>query len=168
MLPELLGIGALETEDRLLLVAHREQGARPRAVARALPGEEFLGELGDDPPLLRARVLRLVDQDMVQAAVELVEHPVRRIALLQERDGGQDQVVVVEHRALALHALIVVEHGERHRHHRFGHRRRDGGAPALFDQLHAREQILKTRRERRDSQSPGACRQNCFAAHWPW
>ena len=66
-------IGALEAEDRLLLVAHRKQ--RARLGACALAGEEFLGQRRDNGPLRRARVLRLVDQQVVEAAIELVEHP---------------------------------------------------------------------------------------------
>ena len=56
-----LGLCALEAVDRLLLVAHREQGRH--AVALALPCEEIRGEPRHDFPLLRARILRLVNQD---------------------------------------------------------------------------------------------------------
>src|ERR1700732_1079091 len=68
---------ALERKDRLLLVADGEDGAG-NAVARALAGGEFGDDMGDDVPLPGARVLRLVDQDMVDAAVELVMHPAGR------------------------------------------------------------------------------------------
>ena len=66
--------GALEREDRLLLVADREDRARdvPRAPAPAVNSAD---QLRDDLPLLRARVLRLVDQHVVDAEVELVVHP---------------------------------------------------------------------------------------------
>ena len=70
---EFLRRGALERIDRLLVVADRENGARD--AARAGAG----GELGDQPshdlPLLGAGVLRLVDQHMVDAEIELVVHP---------------------------------------------------------------------------------------------
>ena len=69
------GIGALEAEDRLLDVADGEDGAH--VLARALAGEELLGERRHHPPLLGIGVLRLVDQDVVDAAVELVQHPGR-------------------------------------------------------------------------------------------
>ena len=49
--------------------------------SHAFAREEFLRQALHDIPLLRAGVLRLVDQDMVDAAVELVEHP-GRAALL--------------------------------------------------------------------------------------
>ena len=68
---------ALEREDRLLLVADREHGAH-HAVARAGAGGEFRDDVRDDVPLPRAGVLRLVDQHMIDAAVELVMHPAGR------------------------------------------------------------------------------------------
>ena len=64
---------ALEREDRLLLVAHREHGAM--ALAGALADEELGGQSAQDVPLLGGGVLRLVEQHVVDAAVELEEHP---------------------------------------------------------------------------------------------
>ena len=72
---EFRSIGALERIDRLLAVADREH--RARAVARARAGEELLGQRMGDAPLLRGGVLHLVQQQMVQAAVQLVQHPGR-------------------------------------------------------------------------------------------
>src|SRR5207237_611190 len=63
-------IGALEAEDRLLAVADRED--RALDLARALADEEFLGECRHHLPLLGIGVLSLVDQDVVDAAIELV------------------------------------------------------------------------------------------------
>ena len=60
---------ALEREDRLLFVADREERAPPRA--RALAGEEILRELAQDVPLRARSVLRLVDQDMIDARSSL-------------------------------------------------------------------------------------------------
>ena len=70
------GIGALEAEDRLLLVADREDACAAAALAPS-PAKNSSVERRDDLPLLGAGVLRLVDQDVVEAAVELVEHPGR-------------------------------------------------------------------------------------------
>src|SRR5262245_2857262 len=64
---------ALEREDRLLLVADGENRALDEA--RASAREKFAREPPDDVPLLRARVLRFVDQQMVDALIELVLHP---------------------------------------------------------------------------------------------
>src|SRR5258706_12363531 len=88
---ELGGIRALETEDRLLLVAHRKDRAWQRISAHAVTGEEFLRELADDLPLFGAGVLRLIDEDMVEPAIELVEHPGRRLAALEQVQRAKDQ-----------------------------------------------------------------------------
>src|SRR5262249_32939318 len=75
MASERFRVRSLEAEDRLLLVADREQGPRSCTFTCAAAGEEFLGELVYDLPLLGARVLRLVDENMVETAIELVENP---------------------------------------------------------------------------------------------
>src|ERR1700722_12611548 len=61
---------SLEREDRLLLVADRKHGASD-AVARAVARGKFGNDVLDNVPLPRAGVLRLVDQDVVDTAVEL-------------------------------------------------------------------------------------------------
>ena len=66
-------LGALEAEDRLLHVADGEQGARLGAGALAM--EEFLRQGADHRPLRAAGVLGLVDQHMVDAAIQLVMDP---------------------------------------------------------------------------------------------
>ena len=55
-----------------------------RASPRAFAGEEFLREGGDHLPLLGAGVLRLVDQDVIEAAIELVQHPGRHALAAQQ------------------------------------------------------------------------------------
>src|SRR5262249_21385924 len=79
-LVELVRCRALEREDRLLLVADREDGTDD-AVTRAGAGGELRDDAIDDLPLPGARVLSLVYQYVVDAAVELVMHPARRNAL---------------------------------------------------------------------------------------
>ena len=98
---------ALKREDRLLLVADREHRAldvRPRAA-----GREFRHDGLDDLPLLRAGVLRLVDQYVVDAEIELVQHPGRRRAL-EQIERLVDQVVVVEQAAPFLFAVVARNH----------------------------------------------------------
>ena len=73
--------GALEGKDRLLFVPHRKEGAR--TVALPVPGRELSGELFENFPLGLARILRLVDQHMVDPGIELIEHPTRCGALKQ-------------------------------------------------------------------------------------
>ena len=102
---ELARIGALEAEDRLLGVADGEH--RAAALDRALAREEFLGQPADHLPLVGVGVLRLVDQHVVDAAVELVEHPGRTGRALQKAPRRHDQVVVVERRAPSLGAGIA-------------------------------------------------------------
>ena len=97
--------GALKRKDRLLLVADREDGAH-HAVARAFAGGEFGNDVDDNVPLPRAGILRLVDQHVVDAAVELVVHPAGRDAV-QHRQRLVDQVVIVEQAALLLLAPVV-------------------------------------------------------------
>ena len=69
------GVGALKAVDRLLRITDGEHLAR--TVARPSPAEEFLRQRGNDLPLLGVGVLGLVDQNVVDAAVELEEHPWR-------------------------------------------------------------------------------------------
>src|SRR6185437_7583938 len=112
---ELRRIGSLEGEDRLFLVADGEDRAHDRlpAAARPLNGiacKKFCRQRFDDSPLLRAGVLRLVDQQVIDASIELVEHPGRRLALLEQLPRLHDQVVVVESAACFLEADIFAPH----------------------------------------------------------
>ena len=107
------GIGALEAEDRLLDVADGEHGARRagqtvfgRRALDAGAGEKLPRDRLDQAPLLRAGILRLVDQDMVDAAVHLVEHPFRRRLAGQQVLCHQDQIVEIENGAPALLRLV--------------------------------------------------------------
>ena len=100
-------IGALETEDRLLGIADREDRANdlPGTFAR----EELLGQRGYDPPLIGVGILRLVDKDVVEALVELVEDP-GGTAPGEELLRAQNEIIVIEKALLALVALIGREH----------------------------------------------------------
>ncbi len=61
-----------------------------RALPAARPGEKLARELFENPPLRRARVLRLVDENMVDAGIELVEHPAR-VRAFEQRQRARDQ-----------------------------------------------------------------------------
>ena len=104
---EFLGRGALEREDRLLFVADRKHRA-PHVRARAA-GRELRDDGAHDAPLLRAGVLRLVDQHVVDAEIELVEHPGRRRAR-EQLDGLVDQVVIVQQRAAVFFGGVARDH----------------------------------------------------------
>ena len=93
-LGELARVGALEAEDRLLGIADSKD--RAHTVDRALPREEFAGEATDHLPLVGVGVLSLVDQNVVEAAVELVEHPGCAVGVRQQPACGDDQIVIVE------------------------------------------------------------------------
>ena len=74
---EHLGCRALEAIDRLLLVADCEK--RPYGFLRPFSGEELTCQRFDDSPLLRGSVLRLGYQNMVEAAIQRLTDPVRRL-----------------------------------------------------------------------------------------
>ncbi len=96
---EFLRRGALEGEDRLLLVADRKH--RPPGRARARASEELGRQGGDDAPLLGGSVLRLVDEQMVEPVVELVHDP-GGARPLHQGERKRDLVVEVERAALGL------------------------------------------------------------------
>ncbi len=99
--------GVLERVDRLLLVADREHGA-PDA-ARAGAGGEFGREPAHDLPLLVAGVLRLIDQHMVDAEVELVVHP-GGIDVAQQLQRLVDEIVVIKQPAALFLAGVARQH----------------------------------------------------------
>ena len=78
-LAEADGVGTLETVDRLLFVAHGEQ--RAWLFPRTGASEKLRRQRVDDRPLLGVRILGFVDQDVIDAAVDLVQHPRGRAAL---------------------------------------------------------------------------------------
>src|SRR5207237_8150701 len=77
--------------------------------ARTESGEESLGQRGNDLPLRRTCVLRLIDQDVIDAAVELVQHPGGRRCIAQERAGAMDEVIEVVSAASALGVFIFFD-----------------------------------------------------------
>ncbi len=100
-------IGALKAVDRLFRIAHGKD--RADAIARTLAGEELFGEGGDDLPLLRIGVLRLVDQNMVETAIELEQDPRCHAGSSQQVQRLGDQILVVEHALGPLAPVIGVD-----------------------------------------------------------
>src|SRR5690606_41172934 len=88
-------LSSLERIDRLLFIAHREYGAL-HTIARAMPGEKFFRQLAHDRPLRWARVLRLIDQDVVDTAVELVLNPWPHVRAGKQVHGALDEIVEVQ------------------------------------------------------------------------
>ena len=91
-------VGTLEAVDRLLLVADHEQGARPRWRRRRRRTPRSASRRS---PTARARVLRLVDQDVVDPRVELEQHPLGLARGGAAARGALDQILVVERRPRA-------------------------------------------------------------------
>ena len=99
-------VRTLEGIDRLFAVAHGEH--RPGFRPTSLAGEELGRQCTRDGPLLARRVLHLVQQEVVEPAIQLEHHP-GGTRIDQERPGPGDQVVVVQ-QARAL--LAVFEPGQ--------------------------------------------------------
>jgi hypothetical protein len=103
---EFLRPRALEGVDRLLLVTDREDRAA-HMLTRSFAGKKLLGELAHHRPLVGAGVLRLVDQDVVDAAVELVLHPRPDVLPREQPYRARDQIGEVEEAARALELLVA-------------------------------------------------------------
>ena len=128
-LDEHLRVGPLEREDRLLLVAHREQ--RARSVGGAVTEEEVVDQRPHHLPLQRVGVLPLVDQDMAQPRIELVAHPVALLFVAQQRRQLFDQVVEIEQRAGPLLLLVIRRDRRHHVEHRLAARHQLGAHQLL-------------------------------------
>ena len=114
--------------------ASRRRRRTACALARAapLPEKNSRRQRLDDLPLLGARVLRLVDEDVVDAAVELEHHPARPSSCPpQQEDALGDQVLVVERGAARLGERVALQHGagEAVQRDRRGRWRAGRGAP---------------------------------------
>ena len=106
-LAEVFRTGALEPENRLLVVADCKDGAH-RIALRPGTVEVIVGQRLDDAPLRRIGILRLVDEDMVETAVELVADPLGHRAVRQQAGGTRDKVVEIDE-PLALLRLVPGE-----------------------------------------------------------
>ncbi len=144
-------IRALETVDRLLLVADREQRAQP--VASSGARKEFRRQILDDGPLRRICVLRLVDENVVDPAVDLEQHPGRGFGARQEVLRLVDQVVVIERDLHELLPVVLASHGVGQRKHGsacFGHAEM---GESVVQRGETRLRLL----EPRDERGLGAC-----------
>ncbi len=128
---ELARIGALKAIDRLFLVANGKERVSP--VVHGLTGEEFGRQCADKGPLRRARILRLVHQNVTQVAVEPEQHPRARARPLEERGGLRDQPVEIHRGALRLGLLVELDNGVSEPEQGGGCRRGVEGAAADFE-----------------------------------
>src|SRR3546814_19973644 len=76
-------------------------------LVRAFAGEEVARQPLDDAPLFRAGVLRLVDQQVIEATVELEQHPGDAAVAREQTVGIVNEVVVVEQNTRLLVALEI-------------------------------------------------------------
>ena len=97
-------IGTLKRIDRLLLVTHHED--RPGLIACTKSRRKLGGQQFDHPPLGRACVLRLIDQNMVDPAVQPIKHPGRDRRLSDQFGRLRDQVVKIQPPPFGLARLI--------------------------------------------------------------
>ena len=139
-------IGTLERIDRLLLVAHHEQ--RPPPGPRTVACGKLCRQQFDHPPLVGAGVLRLVHQNMVDAAVEPEQHPFGDRAVGEQQLGAGDQVVKVEKAALRLACGIQRQEFRREPVQRGGLLRGLKGDAPGPRRLHPPHQRLKLRHQR--------------------
>src|SRR5579885_1191896 len=100
--------GILKRIDRLLLVADGKN--RASAKMRSGAGGEFSHKPPHDLPLLMTRVLRLVDQEMIDAEIELVVHP-GGIDIGEEVERLVDQIVVIEKAAARFFVVVARQNG---------------------------------------------------------
>ncbi len=100
--------GTLEGEDRLLVVADRKESSARLTLTGA--GEKILGQLRQDFPLRLARVLRLVDEHMIEPGIELEQNPAL-VRAFQQRHRALDQILEIEQAAIALHPNIALHDG---------------------------------------------------------
>ena len=127
-LVELARDRTLEGKDRLLLVADGKN--RALVGTRASSSREFRHQSLNDLPLLRARILRLVDQHVINTEIELVVNP-GRVHGRQHRQRLVDQVIVVEQAASVLFSAIAIDHLLRDRQQRGGTVTRHDRAPTV-------------------------------------
>ena len=141
---QLFGVRALERVDRLLLVAHDEEGAI-HLVTRPGAGVKFICQPFDHVPLPGRGVLRLVDKDMVDAAVDAEQHPSSHGLVGQQSAGFEDQIVKVEPAAFLFLIRVAFKKAGRETVEHIGFARRLQRQPrfaGIFDALH---QLLKLR-----------------------
>ena len=81
--------------DRLFLVADHKNGAL-NISAGTFTGGELLRQFFHHIPLHRAGVLGLIHKDMIDAAVQTIEHPRRHRWIIQKVAGLDDKVVEIK------------------------------------------------------------------------
>ncbi len=116
---EFLGVRALERIDRLLFITDHENGALLIGAGTFASGK-FTRQCLNHIPLRWAGVLGLINQNVVNPAVQLEQHPFRHFRAFQKVPRFQDEIVEIEQATLNFAVLIgrnehlreiVEEHG---------------------------------------------------------
>ena len=104
------GVSTLERVNGLFFIPHNKdgalQGAGPFATA------EFLGEFVNHIPLLRAGVLGFIDQNVIHAAIQAEQHPIRHGRFPKEKSALLDEVIKIQP---SPSLLLVGIKGQKHR-----------------------------------------------------
>src|SRR5450631_722967 len=77
-----------------------------------MPGRELSCELFENFPLGFARILRFIDEDMVNSRIELIEHPTRFEAF-EQTQCFFDEIVEIENSARGFLLAVALEDGHR-------------------------------------------------------
>ena len=88
-------IGTLKGIDRLLFITHHEQ--RAPAGPGTLTRGKFGGEAFDHRPLFGSGVLRLIDQNVVDAAIQPEQNPGGDRRVRQQTAGAGNQIIKIQH-----------------------------------------------------------------------
>ncbi|EKD59662.1 MAG: hypothetical protein ACD_54C01211G0002 [uncultured bacterium] len=95
---------ALKRIDRLFFIPNDKQGAPARPCAFTCG--KFGRKQFDHAPLVGAGILRLIDKDMVDAAIQPEQHPGGNVGIGQQQLGAGDQIVEIKETARGLGGLI--------------------------------------------------------------
>ena len=93
--PEILRACALEAEDCLFEIADGENRAH-RIPTRALAAEEIVGQSLYDLPLRPIGILRFIDEDMVETAIQLVADPVSHCRVRKQVGSTGNKIVEID------------------------------------------------------------------------
>ena len=103
-------VSALKAEDGLFFIANGKYCARPCFATRQTGiVKKRIGQCGDDPPLRRAGILRLIDQNMVETIIDFEQYPLRRAMAAQHAVGHRHQIVIIEHAAAVFLRRIAAQ-----------------------------------------------------------
>ena len=127
-----------EAIDRLLPIADHED--RRRRVGRPFALAPGLDEELDEPPLLAARVLKLVDEHVVIAGLELQSAARELLLAREQRDGPIEHAGKVEERVLGEERLIGARRDNQDAQQAAREQAVDAGIESIEHAFHQRRQ----------------------------